>query len=246
MNKPLIHKLLKILGLPPLPNDDDYRLFQVALTHKSILKEHEEKNPNSHYDRLEFLGDSILKQVINKFIFFQYSEYNSGQLTQLSAYLLSDKTLVKIANNLNIQPYVLCKKHLKKETILGDVMEALFAAVYLTYGLDTIEKIIIHLYQDIITEANLDELKDNYKAALQEFLQSKKLGLPEYITISHTGPPHNPIFEIGVQVEGTIITTDTGSSKKQASQNAALKALKHLKESTPSPGTNSASQTSPT
>lgn len=225
--------LAKILRLPRNSRPFVKELFVQALTHKSFLQDtnnSEEKAliaPN-HYDRLEFLGDSVLKLVMNENLYRQYGLYDSGELTKLSAYLLSDKTLKRIGQKLQIVDYIRTGTRIKPEAVLPDIMESLIGASYLAYGFDITGEFIIELYKEIIQEADASELKDNYKAALQELTQSQQLGLPEYTVAKAEGPAHSPKFEIEVSLNGVSLGKGTGSSKKEASQMAAEQALAKL------------------
>lgn len=215
-------------------------LFQSALTHRSFI---EEANPerltglgltgkdSEHYDRLEFFGDSVLKTVINQHLFAEFETYNSGQLSKLSAYLLSDKVLIKIAKVLEIEKSVRLGKRVGRvDSILGDVMEALLGACYLCFGHSTTTDLIIRLYSDEIKKADSSALKGNYKAALQEYAQARALPLPKYIVLKSEGPSHMPTFEIQVKLDGKRLGKGKGPSKKDAEQEAAKKSLKMLKD----------------
>jgi len=228
-----IFKLLHKLGvdIDSVRDSIDLNLFSQAITHKSFVEEKlglHDSILELHYDRLEFLGGAILKAVINGQIFRQFADYNSGQLSKLSAYLLSDKVLAQIAIERQIDQFVLCTRKVQLAAVLGDVMESLFGAFYLNFGYDRAEKLILSLYTDIVSEANANDLKDNYKAALQEYTQSKQLGLPVYQLLSQAGPPHDPYFEIAVTIQGEIHGSGSGRSKKIAEQNAAQEALQKL------------------
>lgn len=224
-------ELIKTLGLPKNTREFAKNLFLQAVTHKSFLQDvHNVDIPNydDQYDRLEFLGDSVLKLVMNENIFRQYPTYDSGDLTKLSAFLLSDKTLMGIAQTLGIKKFVRTGARIQPEAVLPDVMESLLGASYLSYGFDITGEFIIELYKDIIKEADASDLKGNYKAALQELTQSKKLGLPEYKVVRAEGPSHDPVFEVSVNLDGVVLGLGMGSSKKEAGQMAAKDALKSI------------------
>lgn len=222
-----IEGLFKLIGLE-IPDSEGKQHFFAAVTHKSFLLDNEDDPFKGEYDRLEFLGDSVLKLVINELIFRKFPDYDSGQMTELSAYLLSDKTLLRIAHSLNFKSFVRTGSRIKQDAVLSDVMEALLGACYVVFGFQRTEKLIHHYYRDLIDEANANELKGNYKAALQELTQSKQLGLPAYKVVNTEGPPHNPSFEVETYLKGKILGTGRGSSKKEASQMAAKNALDKL------------------
>ncbi len=232
MQKPSLDSLFTILNLKPTQDSNSLKLFWQALTHKSFLLDLPENTSfdetNDQYDRLEFLGDSILKTSINEHLFHKFKTYNSGNLTKLSAYLLSDKSLLQIAHELNIKPFVRTGSRVPKESVLSDIMESLFGACYLVYGFEIARQLILNLYTELIEEADASDLKDNYRAALQELSQSKQWGLPEYKVASISGPPHKPIFEIEVYLQDQLMGIGKGSSKKEASQIASQQALLKL------------------
>jgi len=230
MRKKKEHNIEGLFGLLELqlPDEKGKMPFLQAVTHKSFMLENEDTEPAGDYDRLEFLGDSVLKLVINEFIFRKFNDYDSGELTELSAFLLSDKTLLRIADGLNFKLYIRTGSRIRPESVMSDVMEALLGACYLTYGFKATEELILRLYNDLVDEADSSELKGNYKAALQELTQSKQLGLPSYKVIKTEGPPHSPSFEVETLLKGKMLGRGKGASKKEASQMAAKNALERL------------------
>lgn len=232
-----IQEIFSLLNIPVPETPEEIYLFDVARTHYTALPETEsiKKDFNAHYDRLEFLGDSILKFIINSFLYKKYKKYNSGQLTKLSALLLSDKTLKDIAKDLNIEDYVKINRGVKPEATHGDVIEALLGAIYLVHGFDQVEEFILRHYKKRIINANASKTKGNYKAVLQEVVQKAIKKSPEYIVLNKTGHAHDPCFEMTVKIthnnkEYILGTSAKGASKKDASQNVARKALKYLEE----------------
>ncbi len=223
-----LKQLFHTLGVPEVTEPDQLMLFWQAVTHKSYLLDN--RDEELEYDRLEFLGDSILKFVINSHLFQAYPSYNSGELTKLSAVLLSDKTLLKIANSLELKKYIRTGGRIKRDSVLSDVVESVLGACFLVYKLELTQKIILRLYENIIPEADSSDLKGNYKAALQELSQSMQLGLPDYVVVGTSGPPHNPSFEVEIRLGEVKLGSGFGSSKKEAGQAAAKVALKYLQK----------------
>lgn len=125
---------------------------------------------------------------------------------------------------------MLTGRKVEAESVLDDVMEACFGAIYLSFGFPVIHELILRLYEPLIAASDADELKDNYKAALQELLQAGRRGLPHYENTNVTGPPHRLDFEMTVSVEGSPYGVGHGPSKKEASQLAAKEALYKLRE----------------
>jgi ribonuclease-3 len=208
---------------------NDMDLIEEALTHGSTL------NSAIDYERLEFLGDAILKLVLTEALFLRYPEKTEGELSGLRSVLGSDQLLGRKAAELGLSPFIHVaphEDHLRyQERILGDVLEALFGAIYLDQGLDTVRSWICQLYANALdgTE-DLSELQD-YKTTLQERTQAEYLGQPHYSLISESGPVHERMFTFQAEInreELRHVASGTGKSKKQAEQMAAKALLKDL------------------
>ena len=218
--------LLKTLDL----GIKNLHLLNIALTHGSYVKE----NPAKYFEdneRLEFFGDAVLKLYISEYLMDKYTNYTEGQLSKLRAFVVSEKTLGKVAIKLNINKYLLLGKNEKKHlpiSILADSLEALIAYIYYEFGANEARKFILNNWQGYIEVADKNEEKDNFKAVLQEYLQGNKLGLPEYETISEVGPDHNKEFEVSVLLNNNELAKGKGKTKKEASQHAAKNALNLL------------------
>ncbi len=208
---------------------NDPALIEEALTHGSTL------NSDVDYERLEFLGDAILKLVLTEALFMKYPDKTEGELSGLRSILGSDQLLGRKAAEMGLAPFIQVAPHEDQlrhhERILGDVLEALFGAIYLDQGLERVREWICEIYANALdgTE-DLSELQD-YKTALQERTQSKNLGQPNYILMSEDGPVHERTFTVQAQIdrEGiTLLASGAGRSKKHAEQTAAKALLKQL------------------
>lgn len=200
-------------------------LLNEALTHGSFASE----TGTPDYERLEFFGDAVLKFVISEYLLERFPDYDEGQLTEIRAVLVSDKVLAELATSVNLSKYILLGRQVQmRSSIMARSMEAIFGAVYTDLGLITSQILIVRLFGDHTTAVDRDEMKDNFKAKLQELSQSKGQGVPVYTIVAVEGPAHNPIFEVNVAVEGSIICTGKGSTKKAAEQEAARFALEKL------------------
>lgn len=222
--KELIH-FLNALDL----NIKNLSLLNKALTHSSYVKRASENN-----EQLEFFGDAVLKLYISEYLMEKYPQYDEGTLSSLRACIVSEKVLSKIATSLNLKKYLLLGKNERKHlpnSILADALEALLAVIYYECGESTVKQFILSNWLKHIESADRSKEKDNYKAILQEYSQSKGLGLPVYKTISETGPDHNKKFEINVYLNDNELARGTGKTKKEASQEAAKYAMKCLYES---------------
>jgi ribonuclease-3 len=213
----------------------DITLLKAALTHKSYLRKkfNDHKVP-SPFERMEFLGDSILGFIVSKELFQHYPEEQEGILSKLKSKIVSETYLTMKANTLDLGKYLLLSSEEQhsggqnKPSILSDTMEAIICAVYLDGGISAAARFIKH---HVLTEfenlVNRIELV-NYKSILQEYLQAKNSTTPEYITISEDGPQHQKVFLVEVTVEGNILGKGKGSTKKAAHQEAARLACQKL------------------
>ena len=220
--------------------------FLQALTHRSYLQFAQYPALKSN-ERLEFLGDSILNLVIAEYLYGEFESLPEGDLTKLRSRLVSGSALVQHAEDIDLDRWVLLSTSADSAvkrgaaTLLADAYEALIAAIYLDGGMSAARDFI---YRHIITHTRRDELMlsdKNYKSMLLEFVQSKKLSSPKYITVNEEGPNHARTFSVDVIVSGLRHGSGSGRSKKEAEQNAAREALEVLSvlprtvRSTPSP-----------
>lgn len=202
-------------------------LLHEALTHSSHASENAEGND---YEKLEFFGDAVLKFVVSEYLLDRFPEYNEGQLTEIRAVLVSDKVLAEIARNIGLDRFILLGKQVQmRPSIMADALEALIGAVYQDQGLFQVQNLIVRLFGSHATSIDRDEVKDNFKAQLQEYTQARAQGLPAYTVLHTEGPSHEPTYTIAVSIAGDAIATGTGPSKKQAEQEAAKSALQRLK-----------------
>lgn len=204
-------------------------VLDIALTHSSYVKDNHLKNN----ERLEFFGDAVLKLVISEYLMEKFPSSSEGELSKLRAYLISDKVLYEIARKINLKKYILLGKNERKNisaSILSDCFEALLAVIYSECGLNSVRGFIISHFKDYLS-LNIENFHFyNYKALLQEYTQDKKLGLPEYKTVSQSGPDHNKKFEVAVILNNNRLAVGKGMSKKEASQDAAKLALSEIKK----------------
>ncbi len=207
--------------------------FLQALTHRSYLQFAQYPTLRSN-ERLEFLGDSILNLVIAEYLYGEFESLPEGELTKLRSRLVSGAALVEHARDIELEQFLLlstsAEAALKRgsSTLLADAYEAIIAAIYLDGGMSAARDFI---YRHIITHTRRDELMlsdKNYKSMLLEFVQSKKLPSPKYVTVNEEGPNHARTFSVDVIVSGLRHGSGSGRSKKEAEQNAAREALEVL------------------
>jgi len=230
-----ITALLKSLDIKRPKN---YELYDQALTHSSYTYENK-LSGLSNYERLEYLGDAVLKLVVSEYLFERFPEYREGELTKIRAVVVSDARLADLARLMNIGDYIVFGASeaksggSKKKSNLACAFEALLGALFLDGKMPEIRQMLRTQLESMITEIAGSKMKDNYKAALQELTQAEEGILPSYRTVKETGPSHNRTFHIEVSINGEMMGYGTGKSKKEAQQQAARQALEALNELEP-------------
>ncbi|HOH97659.1 MAG TPA: ribonuclease III [Candidatus Cloacimonadota bacterium] len=213
----------------------DSTLLKAALTHKSYLRRHfdDHKMP-SPFERMEFLGDSILGFVVSKELFAHHPNEQEGKLSKLKSKIVSETYLTLKANSLELGKYLLLSHEeaasggASKASILSDSVEAIICAIYLDSGIAAATRFIKNfILVDYEATVNRDELV-NYKSLLQEYLQGRNKETPKYITIAEEGPEHSKIFVVEVQFGENQSCIGKGSTKKAAHQEAARLACQKL------------------
>ena len=192
-------------------------LFEMAFTHSSFNSD--AKTTHHDYERLEFIGDSVLGFVVASLIYKYHPEMKEGEMTRTRSSLVQSNSLAKYAINLGYNEYIRAGHSLsleeasKNHNILEDVFEAVIGALYLDQGIEFCIKFITKIFKD-------------YKSLLQEAMQAEYRESVTYRVIREMGPPHDKTFEVEVLFNNCILGKGSGKSKKEAEQNAASDALK--------------------
>ncbi len=215
----------------------DRGLLEHALTHSSRVHEDASGGVIDN-ESLEFLGDSVLGFVIADLLFRQFPQHNEGQKSKLKASLVSATSLGRLGEKIGLGEYLILGRGEEKTggrqklALVSDCYEALIAAIYLDGGIEPAQDFITRQFEDLIEEARRTgahaTFTEDYKSALQEWLQSHDRGLPVYRLASEVGPAHKRRFEVEVLVDGMPIAKADGKSKKEAAQAAAKEALGKL------------------
>ncbi len=210
----------------------DPSLLETALTHTSYANEVYKDGLRS-YERLEFLGDSILGFTAADYLGRAFPKLHEGELTKLRADLVCETSLAQTAKALGLGDYLRLGKGeeatggRKRVSIIADVVEAVIAAIYLDGGLEAAQRFIYtHVLVD--TKARI-QLNADYKTMLQELVQQKKNQVLSYELLGESGPDHDKQFSVRVLLNGTPIGEGSGTSKKRAEQAAAKAALEALR-----------------
>jgi ribonuclease-3 len=212
----------------------DRGLLEHALTHRSRVHEDASGGVIDN-ESLEFLGDSILGFVIADMLFREFPQHNEGQKSKLKASIVSATSLGRLGERIGLGDYLILGRGEEKTggrqklALVADGYEALIAAIYLDGGIDPVRAFIERQFDALIDEARRmgahATFTEDYKSALQEWLQSHDRGLPVYRLAAEVGPAHRRRFEVEVLVNGQPVARAEGKSKKEAAQAAAKAAL---------------------
>ena len=208
-------------------------LLQNALTHSSYANERWHNSLLSN-ERLEFLGDAILGMTVAKYLYQTFPDRPEGELTRMRADMVCEQTLAKVAARINLGKHLLLGNGEEqgggrtRNSILADAVESVIAASYLDGGMEAAQRFI---EQFILVEVPVKKLHNtDYKTALQELVQQKKNQVLSYALVGESGPDHDKQFDVEVSLNGQVVGTGTGSSKKRAEQDAARVALEKLSQ----------------
>lgn len=202
-----------------------------ALTHRSTLGDLKPGADRITYERLEFLGDSVLALVTSDFLIRSFPDENEGQLTKKKSLLVSKGVLAKKAEEIGIKQHIILSESAAKggvaeqDSVLTAALEALIGAIYVDGGMEKARSFVEDMLLDNIDEFLEHRDHINYKSIIQEWSQSKFRSYPRYAVRSTTGPEHDKIFLVEVKVGGKVVGKGRGKSKKDAEQMAAKEAL---------------------
>ena len=217
----LLNKLEHKIGIK-FKNKD---LLAKSLIHKS-------HNSNENNEKLEFLGDRVLGLVFAKNLLNIYPNDKEGIIDKKFANLVNKKTCLLIARKLELKKFIITGGSYKglsrsDDKIISDGLEALLGAVFLDQGMNTVEKFILNVWGEFLEKST--ETKIDAKTQLQEYSLKKFKTLPIYTIQKQSGPQHSPIFKVSVNIKNSKKLYASGTSKKNAQQNAAQKLLTDLK-----------------
>jgi ribonuclease-3 len=206
----------------------DNRLLEQALTHRSFSADHNE--------RLEFLGDSVLNLAVAHLLFERLTDLPEGDLSRVRANLVKQDTLYRLAQDLRLASVLrlgegeLRSGGQKRPSILADALEAVIGAVYLDAGPGAADALVRRLYQPVdITPRMLAAAKDA-KTELQEWLQARKMPVPQYRVAATAGAAHQQTFEIECEIPALgLVQRGSGASRRAGEQAAAAALLDKLK-----------------
>ena len=205
----------------------DAALLRQALTHRSY--------GTPHNERLEFIGDAVLGLVIARMLYQRFPATPEGKLTRMRAHLVNEDALAGVARSVGLGASMLLGEGelrsggAERPSILADAMEAVFGAVFLDAGLDAATRAIEGCYGAVLNDIDPEALGKDPKTRLQEWLQARRVAVPEYAVVATTGEAHVQQFAGECRIpERAIVATGEGSSRRVAEQQAAAAALAAL------------------
>jgi ribonuclease-3 len=208
----------------------DPQLLAQALTHRSAGAPHNE--------RLEFLGDSIVNQMIAEALYQRWPKADEGALTRARAELVREASLASIGRQLELGerltlgPGEMKSGGHRRDSILADAVEAVVAAIYLDAGFEACRAVILPWFETALAALPVGKAEKDAKTRLQEWLQARQRTLPAYELISETGDDHAKLFRVRcVLAEPALVTEGEGTSRRLAEQQAAAAAIEQLDSS---------------
>ena len=204
------------------------KLLKIALTHSSFANESGGKFVS--YERLEFLGDSVLGIITSDYIFRTFPHLPEGELTKVRATLVCEKQLCVFSQELGLKKFIKLSRGERhctgqnRPSILADVFEAICAAIYLDSGMEEAKNFVLKFIVPAVKNPKIQNAKD-YKTDLQEIVQKNPGETIEYVLIKEEGPDHDKKFTVEAKISNNPVGRGSGKSKKEAEQHAAKAAL---------------------
>ena len=225
-------------------------VIEQAVTHSSQAREQEAQQAGeskykvSDNEQLEFLGDAVLSLVTSEDLYQRFPQFREGELSKLRAHLVSERHLIRVAQQLELGHYLRLGRGEEKSggrgktALLVDALEAILAAIYLDGGLDVVRDFVVRN----VIEPELERMESrggtlpvtDFKSALQEAVQSLGLSQPAYVLVDEAGPEHSKTFTVEARLgakngkEGEFVGRAQGLTKKTAEQDAARQLLTFL------------------
>lgn len=224
MDEETLQKIEQITGY----QFSDKSIVIQAFTHSSAVDDRLQSN-----ERLEFLGDAVLALVICEALFERFPDYLEGDLTKIKSKLVSRETCAQIAGRLGLHEFLKVGKGMVSNRALSGslaagVLETIIAAIYENGGFDAARDFILRIFNNLLEEADAEQVQGNFKSLLQQYAQERFSSTPSYILLDEKGPDHNKCFELEVMIADRHFRSAWGTNKKEAEQKAAFNALLEL------------------
>jgi ribonuclease-3 len=202
----------------------DAALMRQALTHRSY--------GTPHNERLEFVGDAVLNCVIARALYERFPDIAEGDLSRARASLVNQDTLAQVARRLDLGGAVrlgegeMRSGGSERASILADALEALFGAIFIDGGYDAARAAVEAAYAELLHDADPAALSKDPKTRLQEYLQARRIAVPDYAVVATRGEAHAQVFDVECRIAALgVVTTGSGSSRRAGEQAAAAAAL---------------------
>lgn len=212
---------------------DNEEYFIQALTHPSYTQE-KNLDYTMCYERMEFLGDAVLKLVMSEILYKKFPQAHEGEMSKIRSIAVSDNILSNISKKIGLAKLIITSEHDGKqgiknlESVSACAFEAVLGAYFLDGKFDVLRGKLEEIFTPYVEEIAQNIDRYNAKALLQEYTQSVNKEIPQYKLVAECGPPHNKIFTVEVYYRGELIAEGSGKSKKDAEQKCAYEACKKL------------------
>ncbi|HEX9856044.1 MAG TPA: ribonuclease III [Acidimicrobiia bacterium] len=208
---------------------DDTDLLRRALMHRSYASEH---TIDDSYERLEFLGDAVLQLAVTRYLFVEHPELSEGEMAKVRAAVVNERALAVLARRFGVGDVILLGRGedmtggRDKSSILSDVVESVLGALYVEAGFERAATVIMSHWAELVEDRAEEPGRRDYKTRLQEELARR--GLRPVYEVDMAGPEHRKHFTAKVYVNGSVLGSGDGTSKKRAEQAAARDASSRL------------------
>ncbi len=207
-------------------------LLAQALTHRSFSSD--------HYERLEFLGDSVLSLAVSDFLYAKLQSLPEGDLSRVRANLVRQDTLHQLALDLGLPPLLklgdgeMRSGGAKRPSILADALEAIIGAIYLDAGFQAAQALVQRLFDKVDVKPGMAAIGKDPKTELQEWLQARKMPLPDYKVVHTLGAAHQQTFDVACEIaQLSLVERGLGGSRRAAEQAAASAMLQTIHSQAP-------------
>jgi ribonuclease III len=232
-----------LMSQPPIPEGiplKNVELFRLAMRHKSLVP----NDVNASYERLEFFGDSVLGLVVAQYLYEHHMNWDQGMMSKAKSSVVQEAPLAEISKKLGLETYLELSASeeatggRQRASILADVVEAVFGAIYLESGLEVARWFILEQLDPYLLRISSGDVNpDDYKSKLQEIAQSIWRKTPNYRVSREYGQSHDKRFVVEVTFDEEVIGEGTGRSKKEAEQSAAAEAIEVIRRNIKSAAT---------
>lgn len=211
---------------------EDIEYLREALSHPSLKGEDNYKNVD--YERLEFLGDTVINLVVTETLYREFPDLDEGELAKIRSYYISKDFMVKRGKEMNLGLHIIMGPGEESTggrdnpNSIENVLEAIMGAIYLDKGLESAKNVIRELWGEI--DPAFGDLS-NPKSTLQEILQQRKMPLPKYEVVEKTGEAHSPTYKVRVEASSDLESFGMGGTIKAAEKQAAENMIKILENS---------------